>query len=396
MANPTLAPPARILPTLVFSQFAGTSLWFAGNAVLPELQASLQLQEGALALLTSAVQLGFIGGTLVFAFLSLADRISPRLLFLICALLGATANALVLFFADSLYAVLLLRALTGFLLAGVYPVGMKIAASWYSTRLGKAIGYLVGALVLGTAFPHLIRGLGATLPWQQVLLAVSLLASIGGVLLYLLVPDGPYLSKGATFKMGNMLQAFRHREFRAAAMGYFGHMWELYTLWAFTPLILATAAPQLSAGEVSFYAFFIIAAGAVGCIGGGYLSQVWGSARVAFVQLLLSGLCCLLSVVVLQVDAPYLLLTFLLFWGIVVAGDSPQFSALTAKTAPSHLVGTALTIVVAIGFAITVVSIQLTGYLLTKMPLQYVFALLAIGPALGLLALRRLVGTPTL
>ncbi|MHC2991302.1 MFS transporter [Pontibacter sp. HJ8] len=390
MPNQPLAPPARILPTLVFSQFAGTSLWFAGNAVLPELQQSLQLQEGALALLTSAVQLGFIAGTLVFAFLSLADRFSPRLLFLLCALLGAVANVLVLWVADSVAAVLTLRALTGFLLAGIYPVGMKIAASWFSTRLGKAIGYLVGALVLGTAFPHLLRGLGTTLPWEQVLIAISLLAALGGVLLYLLVPDGPFLSKGATFKVGNLLHAFRNKDFSAAALGYFGHMWELYTLWAFAPLILATAAPHLSAGQVSLYSFFVIAAGAAGCVGGGYLSQVWGSARVAFLQLLLSGLCCLLSLVVFQANIPFLLILFMLFWGVVAAGDSPQFSALTAKTAPAHLVGTALTVVVSIGFAISVVSIQATGFLLTLLPLPYVFALLFIGPALGLLALRRL------
>ncbi|MDX5419294.1 MAG: MFS transporter, partial [Hymenobacteraceae bacterium] len=204
------------------------------------------------------------------------------------------------------------------------------------------------------------------------------------------VPDGPFLSKGAVFKASNMLQAFRDRAFRSAAFGYFGHMWELYTLWAFTPFILATAAPQLSAGQVSIYAFLVIAAGTVGCIGGGYLSQVWGSARVAFIQLLLSGICCLLSVFIFQLDAPFVLVAFLLFWGVVVAGDSPQFSALTAKTAPAHLVGTALTIVVAIGFAITVVSIQLTGHLLQLLPFQFVFALLAVGPALGLLALRRL------
>lgn len=375
----------------MFSQFAGTSLWFAGNAVLPDLQDSLQLQEGALAMLTSAVQLGFIAGTLVFALLSLADRVSPRLLFMLCALLGATANALVLFTADDFHAVLLLRGLTGFLLAGVYPVGMKIAASWYSTGLGKAIGYLVGALVMGTAFPHLIRALGTSLPWQQVLVAVSVLAAFGGVLLYLLVPDGPYFKRGATFRVQNMLQAFRDRSFRSAAFGYFGHMWELYTLWAFTPLILTLTLPQLSPVEVSAYSFAVIAAGAVGCIAGGYLSQVWGSARVAFVQLLLSGLCCLLSLVVLQLNVPQLIIPFLLFWGVVVAGDSPQFSALTAQTAPPQLVGTAITLVVAIGFAITVVSIQLTGFLLTQWPLHDALALLAVGPALGLLALRRLV-----
>ncbi|MFD2246302.1 MFS transporter [Pontibacter ruber] len=385
-------PPARILPTIVFAQFAGTSLWFAGNAVLPELQQALHLQSGALGLLTSAVQLGFISGTLVFAFLSLADRVSPRLLFLLCALLGAGTNALVAFVPHSLTSVLLLRGLTGFLLAGIYPVGMKIAASWYSSGLGKAIGYLVGALVLGTAFPHLLRGLEASLPWQQILLAVSVLAATGGVLLYLLVPDGPYLSKGAKFHFSNMLQVFRAKEFRSATFGYFGHMWELYTFWAFVPFILALAAPQLQSKQVSVWAFWVIAAGAVGCIGGGYLSQKYGSGKVAFWQLLCSGVCCLLSVVVLQVREPLLLLPFLLFWGVVVAGDSPQLSTLTAKTAPPQLVGTALTVVTSIGFAITVVSIQLTSYLLQVLPAPYVFVLLTPGPVLGLLSLRRLLG----
>ncbi|GAB3541324.1 MFS transporter [Pontibacter brevis] len=380
--------PARILPTIVFSQFAGTSLWFAGNAVLPELQASLQLQEGALGLLTSAVQFGFILGTLCFALFSLADRISPRLLFLICALLGATANVLVVFSATSVGGVLLLRSLTGFLLAGIYPVGMKIAANWYSGRLGKAIGYLVGALVLGTAFPHLLRGLGTALPWQTMLLAVSVLAALGGLLMYLLVPDGPYHSKGARFDVVNMLKVFRAREFRAAAFGYFGHMWELYTLWAFVPFLLAYALPQTPPEQLSIYSFCVIAAGTVGCIGGGYLSQRWGSGRVAFVQLLLSGICCILSVWLLQ--APLLVLPFMLFWGLVVVGDSPQFSALTAKTAPPQLVGTALTVVTCIGFAITIGSIQLTGYLITLVPPHFAFLLLAFGPLVGLLSIRPL------
>ncbi|PTX15284.1 putative MFS family arabinose efflux permease [Pontibacter mucosus] len=379
--------PARILPVIVLSQFAGTSLWFAGNAVLPELQASLGLKGEALGLLTSSVQLGFILGTLCFAFFSLADRISPRLLFLLCSLLGALANVL-LAGATSITGVLLLRGITGFLLAGIYPVGMKIAASWYSGGLGKAIGYLVGALVLGTAFPYLLRGLGASLPWQTMLLAISILAAAGGLAMYLLVPNGPYLSKGARFEVGNMLRVFRVGELRAAALGYFGHMWELYTLWAFVPVILAYAFPEWAPGQLSVFCFLVIAAGAVGCVAGGYLSQRWGSGRVAFVQLLLSGLCCVASVWVLQL--PQLLLPFLLFWGVVVAGDSPQFSALTARAAPPQLVGTALTVVTSIGFAITIVSIQLTGYLLSVMPLRGVFILLAVGPLLGLLSMRPL------
>ncbi len=383
-------PPSRILPAIVFSQFAGTALWFAGNAVLPELQQSLHLQGEALGLLTSAVQLGFILGTLCFALFSLADRVSPRLLFLICALAGAGANAMVLFAAESITGVLLLRATTGFLLAGIYPVGMKIAASWYSGKLGKAIGYLVGALVLGTAFPHLLRGLGASLPWQTMLLSVSALAALGGLVMYVLVPDGPFLSKGTKFDVRNMLQVFDAKAFRAAACGYFGHMWELYTLWAFVPFILSFAYPDLSAADISIRSFVVIAAGAVGCIGGGYISQVWGSGKVAFVQLLLSGLCCLLSVWVLQLQGNFVLY-FLIFWGIVVAGDSPQFSALTARTAPAQLVGTALTVVTSIGFAITIISIQFMGYLQSMLPVPQMFVFLLPGPVLGLLALRRLV-----
>ncbi|TXK46459.1 MFS transporter [Pontibacter qinzhouensis] len=382
--------PGIILPAIVVSQFAGTSLWFAGNAVLPELQQVMHLQNEALALLTSAVQLGFIAGTFFFAFFSIADRISPRLLFLLCALLGAGANALILPLAQNLTGVLLLRTLTGFLLAGIYPVGMKIAAGWYSKGLGRAIGYLVGALVLGTAFPHLLRAFDGVLPWRMLLLTVSALAAAGGLAMYLLVPDGPYLKKAARFEAYNMLLAFRNNAFRRAALGYFGHMWELYTLWAFTPFIIAFALPQLAPGEVSLWSFSVIAAGAVGCVGGGYLSQRYGSGEVAFWQLLLSGLCCLLAVVVLQVSSEVLVLLFLLCWGVVVAGDSPQLSTLTAQTAPAHLVGTALTVVISIGFAVTIISIQLMAFLLTRFPPYAVLPVLAIGPALGLLSLRHL------
>ena len=382
----------RILPTIVFTQFAGTSLWFAGNAVLPELQRELKLEQDALSLITSSVQLGFIVGTLCFAILSLADRVSPRLLFMLCAVAGAAANTLLVFLPGDLTTILLLRVATGFLLAGVYPVGMKIAAGWYSGNLGKAIGFLVGALVLGTAFPHLLRAFGTGLHWQTMLLTISGLAAVGGITMYLLVPDGPYLRKGAAFDVRNMWQVFKVKEFRAAAFGYFGHMWELYTFWAFVPVILAYSLPHLTTIEISFYSFCIIAAGAVGCVGGGYLSQRYGSARVAFVQLLLSGLCCVATVFMLQVSSAIVVIPFLMFWGIVVAGDSPQFSALNARTAPQHLVGTALTVVVSIGFALTIVSIQFTAQILKVVPVPFAFALLVIGPVLGLISLRRLVG----
>ena len=382
-------PPARILPVIVFAQFAGTSLWFAGNAVLPELQQSLGLKQEALGLLTSAVQLGFIAGTLCFSILSLADRVSPRLLFLICAILGALTNGLVLFTSDSILSVLMLRALTGFLLAGIYPVGMRIAAGWYSTGLGKAIGYLVGALVLGTAFPHLLRALGADFAWQAVLLTVSMLAVSGGILLYLFVPDGPYMTKGAKFDISNLYQVFRAKEFKGAALGYFGHMWELYTYWAFIPVILRYTLPDLSVAGIAFWSFAVIAAGAVGCVAGGYVSGRFGSGKIAFIQLFLSGVCCALSFFLLVPQQSYTILAFLIFWGIVVAGDSPQFSALTAKTAPAPLVGTALTVVTSIGFAISIISIQVMEFAIEHVPLRQALPSLVIGPVLGLFMLYR-------
>ncbi|MDX1667408.1 MAG: MFS transporter, partial [Saprospiraceae bacterium] len=226
------------MPLIVFSQFAGTSLWFAGNAVMPDLQAVLDLPDTALGNITSAVQIGFICGTLVFAFLMLADRFSPSLVFLISALLGAVSNVCILFFTPGFVELLAFRFLTGFFLAGIYPVGMKIAADWYESGLGKALGYLVGALVLGTAFPHLLKFLARDYPYQPVLIATSVLAALGGLSLYLGVGDGPYGRRSLKFDPGAVTRIFSLPDFRAAAFGYFGHMWELYAFWAYVPVLL--------------------------------------------------------------------------------------------------------------------------------------------------------------
>ena len=383
----------RILPTIVFSQFAGASLWFAGNAVLPDLRAEWNLSADAVAHVTSAVQLGFILGTLVFAFFAVSDRLSPRKLFLACALFGAAVNACIPLVGQGLPILLVLRFLTGFFLAGIYPVGMKIAAGWFPRDLGKAIGFLVGALVLGTSFPHLLRATGHELPWASVLLSVSALAAAGGVLMALLVPDGPHLASRAEFDPGAFKAIFRSREFRCSAFGYFGHMWELYAFWAFVPLLLAAHADFSgdSAARISFWAFMIIGIGSVGCAGGGLLTRRLGSARVAFAQLASSGACCLLSPLAFLAPAP-VFLAFLVFWGVTVAGDSPQFSALNAQTAPRSLVGSALTIVNCIGFSITIVSIQLLGVAATAVDAEWLFLLLAPGPAIGLWFLHPLLG----
>jgi MFS family permease len=378
--------PARILPVIVASQFAGTSLWFAGNAVLGDLQRDWGLASEALGYVTSAVQLGFIAGTLVFALLAVADRFSPRMVFLICSLAGAVANLGVLAAGAGLAPLLACRFATGFFLAGIYPVGMKIAAGWYREGLGNALGFLVGALVLGTAFPHLLKALGQSWPWQSVLFGVSLVAALGGVAMYLLVPDGPNLAKAARFDPRALATTFASKGFRASCFGYFGHMWELYAFWAFVPVALATCAPGHS---VPLWSFVVIAAGALGCVGGGLASLRAGSARVACIQLSASGVCCLLSPLLLLAP-PAVVLAYLFFWGIVVVGDSPQFSALNAANAPRESVGTALTFGNCVGFAITIGSIQLLNALSGAIPVEYLFLLLAPGPVLGLLAMRPL------
>lgn len=380
--------PGYILPVIIFSQFTGTSLWFAGNAIIADLQQSWALPENSIGYVTSAVQLGFIVGTLVFAYLALADRFSPRKVFFACSMIGASANAALLVVPEGISSLLLLRFITGFFLAGIYPVGMKIAASWYEKELGRALGYLVGALVLGTAFPHLIRSLGAEVPWQQVIVGVSIIAAFGGLLLLTLVPDGPFLPKGSAFNSNVFKLIFRSRKFRASALGYFGHMWELYTLWAFMPLFLLGYASQTNQSiNISFWAFIVIAVGFIGCAAGGLMSEKLGSAKVASIQLLISGVCCALSPLLFQADWPIFIL-FMLVWGMTVIGDSPQFSTLNAQNAPREYVGSALTIVNSIGFLITVVSIQFTSSLIPVVGVQYVFWLLIPGPLLGLFALQ--------
>jgi predicted MFS family arabinose efflux permease len=353
--------------------------------VLGDLQRQWGLPVEALGHITSAVQLGFIVGTLVFAFFALADLYSPRLLFFLCSAAGAAANAVPLLVGENFAALLASRFVTGFFLAGIYPVGMKIASGWYQRDLGSALGFLVGALVLGTAFPHLLKGAGPLFAWQAVLLGVSAVALAGGLLMLALVPDGPHLSRGARFDPAALRAIFRVPAFRASAFGYFGHMWELYAFWAFVPFVLAAYGVH----EVALWTFAIIAAGAVGSAAGGLVSLRRGSAPVAFAQLAASLACCLLSPLFFHAPGA-VYLAFLLFWGVVVVGDSPQFSALNAQNAPRHLVGSALTIANCVGFAITIFSIQLLNSAAERLPPAWLFVFLAPGPLLGLLSMRPL------
>lgn len=371
-------PRAYYLPLLVAAQFGGTAPWFAGNAVTDAMQLGAHTAS-----LTSMVQAGFIGGTALFALASVADRFPATRVFFICSVLAAVCNGAMCFFPGHFEAVALLRFGTGVFLAGIYPVGMKIASELFPKGLGRAMGYLVGALVLGTALPHWLRAQVGKELWREVLLLTSMLAITGGAAVWWLLPLKQHhhvqrLEWKAAFR------PFALPAFRSAALGYFGHMWELYAFWTFVPALILqnTANDSLVAG----WSFAVIGAGALGCIMGGRLSKQKGSFSVAFASLLLSGICCLLAPFVLELPFP-LFIIFLISWGFFVVADSPQFSTLVAQAAPPALKGTALTVVTSIGFAITIASIQLLQFLFDRYSLAT--WILAIGPLLGLWAMRR-------
>ncbi|MFC3684582.1 MFS transporter [Hydrogenophaga luteola] len=380
--------PRHVLPVLVLAQFAGTSLWFAVNAVMPDLQRELGWPTAALGTLTASLQFGFIAGTLVFALLAIADRIAPRRVFLVCALAGAACTVGAWAMVSDYTALLAWRFATGFFLAGIYPVGMKIAAQWYTRGLGAALGLLIGALVLGSASAHALRALSGTLPWPTLMLGVAAMAALGGVLLYAAVGDAPgAVARVTTLQWRALATLWTDARVRSSVLGYFGHMWELYTMWVLVPLILAT---RLQGATLSWTAFFVLGAGVIGCAGGGWVALRWGSARVAGAQLATSGLCCLAAPWAMHApDA--LFYAWLLLWGVTVSGDSPQFSTLTARNAPPQAVGSVLTLTNSIGFGISIASILLFVSLADRVPLGQLVPWLALGPALGLWALWPLV-----
>lgn len=385
-----MRPPRYTLPIIVFAQFCCTSLWFASNAVLGNLISVFQLPAESLGYLTSAVQFGFILGTLAFAAFTIVDRFSPSKVFFICAIVGSIFNLGIILNANTLFSLITLRFLTGFFLAGIYPVGMKIAADYYEKGLGKSLSFLVGALVLGTAFPHLLSVFESQIPWKGIITTTSTMALVGGLSIYTLVPNGPFRRKNTSLQLSAFLEIFRNTNFRKAAFGYFGHMWELYAFWAFVPLLLGTynALHPETTLNVPLWSFLIVAIGSLGCISGGYLSVRIGTSRIAFYALLASCLCCLASPLIFTLNS-YLFISFLLFWGFMVIADSPLFSTMVAHSATPKLKGTALTITNCIGFAITIVSIQLLSFVITNWSDQFGYMFLAIGPIIGLVVLRK-------
>lgn len=381
--------PFYLLPLVVVAQFAGTSLWFAVNAVMQTLEAFHPQTLAFMPTMTTAVQLGFVLGTLFYSYFSIADRFSPVRIFMVSAALAASCNLSVLVSYQSLEGLFMARLGVGFFLAGVYPVGMKICSDWYETGLGKALGYLVGALVLGTAFPYILKSFSLSLPWQYVIIVTSGLAVLGGIVIGVFVKDGPFRRVAGRFNPAVLQDVFKNKAFRRSAFGYFGHMFELYTFWAFVP-VLITSYNQLAHQNlpVPVFAFGIIASGALGCVLTGELSLRWGSHQTAWFSLLISCICCGLCVF-LPVYSVFFFLVLMFIWGISVVGDSPQFSTLVSQNAPSDYRATALTLVTSIGFFITIPSLYLTQWLFNAYG-HIALAVLGLGGVVGLVASRRI------
>jgi MFS family permease len=387
----------RALTVLAVAELLAMTTWFSASAVLPVLVARWSLSASAGAWLTIAVQLGFVTGALVSATLNLADLIAPRRLFMVGAVGAATANVLLLHATGPLHAIPL-RFATGFFLAGVYPPALKSMATWFRRGRGIALGVLVGALTLGSAVPHLVKGLGGV-DSHIVVVTTSALTLIGGLVAILAGREGPYPFPPAVFDPRQAARALADRGVRLATLGYFGHMWELYAMWAWFGVFFAAAletrgTPTFDAERLAGYAAFaVIGAGAIGCALGGWLGDRWGRTLTTAAAMSISGLCAL-TIGALEGVAPVIVLAVGLVWGTAVVADSAQFSAMVTEVADQRYVGTALTLQLAIGFTLTITTIWLVPLIVRAAGWWAAFAILAPGPAAGVIAMLRLRASP--
>ncbi|MBC8726353.1 MFS transporter [Paraburkholderia sp. 31.1] len=380
----------RAVLVIAIAQLLGTSLWFSANGAMRDLQIAWQLSASGIGWLTNAVQAGFIVGTLLSATTGLADRVSASKVFAVCGVLGATLNALFALCSSGLASALVFRFGVGVALAGIYPLGMKLLVTWDPRRAAQTLALLVAMLTLGTASVHAIRALLSSVPWQTVVLTSSGLAVIGALLVFVL-GEGPHARRSGSRRFGlsaGVGQVVRISEFRSAALGYFGHMWELYAFWTLTPLLVqrafASGAPA-APGTVALWSFLIIAIGALGCLFGGRLSQVVGSARTAALALTISGTLCAIYPLTTGLGTAAQL-GLLLVWGISVIADSPQFSALSVKACPADKIGGALTLQNSFGFFLSACSILWSTSVFHALDVRVAWLLLP-GPIIGLIAM---------
>ena len=389
-------PPGRwaALAVLAVAVLLSMTTWFSASAVVPQLRSDWGLTAGEGALLTIAVQLGFVTGALGSTLLALADVVTPRRLVLAGSLGAAAANAGIVL-ADGVLVAVPLRFATGMFLAGVYPPALKEMATWFRHGRGTALGVLVGALTVGSAAPHLVNALGGA-DWRLVVVASSVLTVIGGVLAVSGGRSGPFPFPRTSFDPREARLAFSNRGVRLATIGYFGHMWELYAMWAWIVVFFGdtfTQAGHQSRTGPAYAAFAVIAVGGLGCWVGGVLGDRWGRCRLTTLAMVVSGSCALLIGFLRAAPLP-VLLTVALVWGFWVVADSAQFSTMVTEVADQRYVGTALTLQLAVGFTLTVVTIYLIPVLRDGIGWQWAFAVLAPGPFLGAVAMQRLLRSP--
>lgn len=382
--------PYRALALVAIALLLAMALWFGVSAVAPQIASEWHLNEAQTAWLTLAVQLGFVVGTLISATLNLPDIIRVRHLCALSALLGAAANAMLAWQAQGIEMAVALRFLTGVFLAGVYPPGMKIIATWFKTGRGFALGVLIGALTLGKASPYLINAVGSR-SWRVNAGFTSILAVAAAIVVLHFVEDGPYSLPNQPFDLTQITRVFSNRGVRLANFGYFGHMWELYAMWTWAPVMIraSIAASGDSPRFAEAASFAVIGAGAAGCVVAGRIADRIGRPIVASAAMAVSGACCLL-IGFLYGKAPLALLVVAVIWGATVVADSAQFSACVTEYADPRYLGTALTMQTCIGFLITTVSIRMMPLLVARVGWEWAFAFLAPGPALGIVAMMRL------